>query len=368
MKKSITAIVKPTSECNLACKYCYVENSSEKGRMSDETLELLLENLGEVNKGKRSEIIWHGGEPLVMGLDFYQKAKYFQFFIENENQVRFRNGFQTNGTLVDEEVIKFCKDYNFSLGFSLDGTKHLNDKTRVYHNGEGAFNEIFKGFNLAREYKLSNGFILILTKENIDKVDEIYNFIKENKFSVKINPLIYSGQAKINNHLSIKPKEYAQAIIKLFDLYFYDNDFKGSIDPLDTFMGNVTFNQAYGCCSFNRNCQDTFISINHIGDVYPCGRFDGIDEFKMGNIHDEPLSKILKSEVRDKLMQRIPENIESCVDCEYIQICNSGCMNNGYMVRGNFMDKDYYCSGYKEIFSHMKTVIRKELEKALIER
>ena len=84
----------------------------------------------------------------------------------------------------------------------------------------------------------------------------------------------------------------------------------------------------------------------------------------MGNIHTQSLTEILKNDLKNKLMQRVSENIPSCNVCDYVQICNSGCMNNGYMVAGNFMDKDYYCKGYKQIFSHINNVISKELERA----
>lgn len=361
----ITAIVKPTHNCNLSCSYCYVEEGAENGKMSSTTLEKMIEQLGKVNHGRRGGIIWHGGEPLKMPKDFYEYARYVEYWVEKKEDTRFDNSMQSNGTLLNEDWANFLKESKFSIGFSLDGPEELNNLTRKYPNGQGAYNEIVRGIQIANKHKIGGGFIVVLNKNNIGHVDEIYNFIKEMGVGAKINPLIHSGRGFKNlDSLAITPKEYANAMNSLFDKYFYDKDFKRGLDPFDVILGNVAVGNPEGCCSFSKSCQESFISVGPLGDLYPCGRFDGVKQFWMGNVNETTMEDSIKGDVRQNLLKRKLERLTDCAPCEYNKICNGGCMSNGYMRNGNFMDKDYYCAGYKSIFNHIGNAVDKELEKA----
>lgn len=361
----VTTIIKPTHFCNLKCDYCYIEQEAESGRMNDSLLEKMLLQVGSVNKQRISEIIWHGGEPLLMGIDFYEQVRYIQYWVEKETGTKFRNNIQSNGSLLDKTWAKYLRDNDFTVGFSLDGPEEINDKTRKKKNGQGAFSHIIKGINLAKEYGIGNGFIVVLNKNNIDHVKEIYQFVKENKYGVKFNPLIHSGNACKNmDSLGITPNEYATAMNTLFDLYFRDEEFKNGMEPFDSIIANIVFNKPNGTCTYSKNCQEGFVSIGPKGDVYPCGRFDGIDEFHMGNIQTDELEDILEGDVRKYLLSRKLESLQQCSPCSFKEICNGGCMSNGYMREGNIMDKDYYCKSYQQIFAHMKKEIKKELKNA----
>ncbi len=210
--------------------------------------------------------------------------------------------------------------------------------------------------------------IIVLSKENISSIDSIFDFLKENNIGTKINPLISSGNGRKNyNALGISPRKYSDAMIHLFDRYFEEEDFKNKLEPFDVIMGNVSTDYAYGCCTFSESCQESFVSIGPKGDVYPCGRFDGIKELKLGNVIEDYLGDILRSDLRISLRTKRAEQIESCKSCDYTSICNAGCLSNAYMRDGNVLDKDYYCSGYKRIFSHIKERVKKELSKSILE-
>lgn len=364
--KAAEVIMKVTNRCNLACRYCYVEDNSSND-MSKEVLERALEQIAEVNNNCSSSIIWHGGEPLILGLDFFEEAVYVQHWLKKKKSANFFNSVQTNGTLVNDSVIEFCLKYDFGIGFSLDGPKNIHGKTRVRADGTNSFQEAFNGLLLAKEAGLSSGAIVVVNKHTLSCLDEIYGFFRDNKLSMKLNPLIYSGCAKQNiDTLGITPEEYAKAMVYLFDKYIGDSGFVRNIDPFDVILGNVATNTSRGCCTFGRNCQDHFVSISPIGDVYPCGRFDGLPDFNMGNIMTEHLSQILESELKKSFLSRGAENIKACRGCEFVNVCNAGCMNNGYMVKGDFLDKDYYCEGYKIIFAHIQQRVREEIHSAIV--
>lgn len=383
MARSITAIIKPTHDCNLRCRYCYVEDNAERGSMDSATLENMTRKLMTLPDRDRIHFIWHGGEPLLMGLDFYKQAVGLQKKYGPDKRVE--NGMQSNATLVDEAVLDFCEEYDFNIGSSLDGPEEIHDLTRVYCDGQGScrgsFKDVWRGIQLIRARNeaikkrtpagekpkhLGGGAITILTRLNIDRLDDIYNFFKANKISPKINPLIKSGKARVGyEDLGIGPAEYGQALVKLFDRWFYEEESGIDVDPLSTILGNLMTGKPVSC-SFGESCRNSFISVGPKGDVYPCGRFDGVREYWLGNINEQSLPTILESKTHKMMFDRGRETVTGCSSCEYGKICNAGCMHNAYMQRGQIGDKDYYCASYKILFKHLETALNLELDKAVV--
>jgi len=380
---AITAIVKPTHDCNFSCKYCYVDHNAEHGVMSEQTLENVVEQVIYTNSllGGIASFIWHGGEPLTMPLSFYERVvelqrkhaiSKFRNEVKRSNNKKYvylgefdflKNSFQSNGSLLTDEIVEFCRKYNFDVGLSLDGPKHINDKTRQDRNGRGTFEDIMRGVKKAKEARIGGGVITILNKNNIGNVQEIYEFFKQEKINAKINPLIKSGNA-IDNYqdLGITPKEYGTAMIKLFDLWFDDEENNIELNPFEEIIGNLLTGKVWGC-NFSTSCQEHFVSIGPQGDVYPCGRFDGIKDFKLGNINHDNLLDMFRSETRTKLLVRRAESFKDCAKCNYKGICNAGCMHNAYMASGDIMTKDFYCTGYKMLFDHVGKRIKQEIKK-----
>lgn len=383
--KGITAIVKPTHECNLACRYCYVEDSAESGRMSSKTLERTIEQLVLLPERDRINIIWHGGEPWLMGIDFYEEAVKIQERLKGDK--KFDNSIQTNATLIDTNVLDFCVANDFHIGMSLDGPEEIHNLTRVYPDGRGSFNDVWRGIKMIRERndelrkgenqkndgslirrnigrRIGGGAITILTQLNTDRLDEIYDFFKANHISMKINPLIRSGRAKRDHHnLAIGPAEYGKALVKLFDRWFYEQEEGVDVDPLSTILGNLMTSNPVSC-NFGESCREGFISIGPNGDVYPCGRFDGVREYWLGNIHKRRLQDVLISRRHRMMAKRNAENVKGCPNCNYKRICNAGCMHNAYMQKGDINDKDYYCASYQILFKHLEKALIPELERA----
>ena len=386
--KRLSVIVKPTHLCNLSCNYCYIDSNAEKGVMSNKTLENLI--FKTVSTHKSVSFIWHGGEPLLIPLDFYKNAKELQekFFLQTTpaeiiNKIAERkkggdkkskglkrmyhpitNGFQSNGTLITDAVLDFCEEYDFDIGFSLDGPKEINDKTRYFKNNESAFKKILRGIKKAKKRKVGGGAIVVVNKLNINHLTKIYEFAKKEDINLKLNPLIKSGNACKNyEDLGISPREYGNAMVDLFDKWFYDSD-NLRLDPFEELIGNILTENPWGC-NYSTSCQNSFISVGPQGDVYPCGRFDGVKEFQIGNINENSMEEIINNAKRKQLQNRA-DNLKVCQPCEYKKICNSGCMHNAYMSRGRITDRDYYCASYKILFKHISEKIGVELDKAKV--
>ncbi len=379
----LTAIVKPTHDCNLACKYCYVPDTAEQGTMDEKTLANTIEKVTLFNGKERPDgskiethFIWHGGEPLLRGLPFFQRIVEIERELRNKGY-RITNSVQSNGTLVDEAFLDFCEEQeDFNIGLSLDGPQEIHDATRPYKlTGSGSFSDVYRAVRLlqqrndrlGREEKrihLGGGVICVLTRLNIGRIEELYRFFHNEGINLKVNPLIRSGRAlPAYEDISITPRQYGEAMIGLFDMWFHDPEQHISIDPLDLIMGNVMTNVPHGC-QYGESCQKHFVSIGPTGAVYPCGRFDGIPEFHLGNINEDRMEDMDRKPTRERLKQRGYETVKGCTPCEYRDICNSGCMHNAYMIRGDTMDRDYYCAGNKMLFRHIGEALHRELVKA----
>lgn len=284
--KVITVIVKPTNACNLRCKYCYAD--SGKGEIMDtETLENMITKFQ--NEYEDIKYLWHGGEPLLAGKEFYKEALKLEKKKKKPNQT-ITNSIQTNGILLDDFIDSFKKN-GFSVGLSIDGPKEIHDLNRIYPDGSGSFDDVMKSVNLMKEKGLNVGAVCVLNKENIKSIDDIYDFFIKEDIGFKVNPIISDGRAK-NSDLSITPKEYGLALIHLFDRWFYEEKIY-SFSTLKDFVEMTLFHEPI-TCTFTE-CQKGFISVDEKGDVYPCGRFVGDKEFLYGNINEDSMEDILKS-------------------------------------------------------------------------
>jgi len=288
---------------------------------------------------------------------------------------------QSNATLITDNFLDFFEKNNFHLGSSLDGPEDIHNLTRIYPDGRGSFKDAWAGIqkikqrNKALEKRVSGserpqhlggGAIVILTRKNINKIEEIYNFFKFNKMPIKINPLIRAGKAKeLYEDLSIGAKEYGKCLLKLFDKWFYEKEEGIDIDPLSDILGNLMTGKPVGC-NFGSSCREGFISIGPDGDIYPCGRFDGLKKYWLGNINKDKLSDVLKSKKHEVMLNRNFKTVKGCFSCNYSNICNAGCMHSAFLRRGNLNDRDYYCPSYKILFEHLEKAITLEIQKAKV--
>lgn len=360
--KGITVIAKPTHDCNLACQYCYVDETAERGTMNAQTLYNLISKVAQFNGRERStEFIWHGGEPLLMGLDFFKHIVEIQ---KSLPQHEFRNCVQSNGVLLTERVADFFAEHSFRIGLSLDGCKKYHDLTRPFPDGSSSFDHTLNAVKIAKKSEIGGGVIVVVNRRNVAHLEEIYDFLKENNIGAKFNPLVESGKAtSCLDELALKPGEFGKAMKRLFDKWFYETEGLISIDPFDDIISNLITRVPFGC-HFSECCQKNFISVGPLGDVYPCGRFDGNRDFYLGNLNHDSMESIDNAPPRVLLRERTPEKIENCKSCEYVKICNSGCPHDAYMKTGDVNTKTYYCADNKILFKHIENALNEEFKKA----
>jgi uncharacterized protein len=313
------------------------------------------------NPKHRLSIIWHGGEPLLWGIENYKKI--FAYMAQDFEGCKYKNSIQTNISLMNEEIIALFLKYNVHVSFSLDGPKGIHDLQRVNHNGEGTFDMIMEKIALCKEKKLSMGCIVVASKKHLGKIPELYQFMCDNNISFKFNPLFNAGEAKKNvDEYGLTPDEYAAMFIELFDLWFYDNEHKNYNKSFEEIASSLITKRTSGCL-FGRNCQDSFLAISPNGDVVPCGRFCGNEliQYSYGNLHKESLEillpKIRKSDIYNRY-KYIEES--SCGTCEYFEVCHGGCLHDGFIKSGDFKSKTFLCDAYKKIFAHISKRLKEK--------
>ncbi len=152
-------------------------------------------------------------------------------------------------------------------------------------------------------------------------------------------------------------------MIKIFDQWYHDKETRIIVDPFSIIIGNI-LTETIDCCDFRRSCHSEIISIGPEGNVYPCGQFNGLEEYCFGNIYNQSFNDIMETSMMKKLLMRVPENIKKCNLCKYKIICNCGCTVSALIERGNIMDPDYYCTGRKMIFQHIIDTLENDLDRA----
>lgn len=361
-RKSVSLIIRVTDICNLNCAYCYSSANTSKDIISISLVEKIFQSIANFNDSK-THIIWHGGEPLLAGLQFYEKVVDIQKSFEGHE---FTNSIQTNGTLLNDNFIDLFKENNFKIGISLDGIERTHDLNRLYKNSQSTFSVVFENLIKSQKKGILNGIICVLNKNTVNEINEIYRFMKENEVSFHVNPQIDLGNGYINNYLSLDVESLNKIMIQLFDLWYFDTKHPLiTIEPFKSMISQFVFvesdNQYSTTCFFTSNCLKYFMSINPRGDVFPCGRFGDNFEFLLGNINENSIESMQNNSVSQLFNDRL-SYLDKCCKCKYFQFCLGGCPNNSLISYGNINKEDNFCRLHFGLFEHIEHLINNDLK------
>lgn len=369
-------LIKPSSSnCNIDCKYCFykcLSSNREKyslGFMSGTTLDSLIKNAIDYADDYLT-FAFQGGEPTLIGIDFYKKAIKLQqkYVKESKKRLVIENTLQTNGVLIDGEWAKFFHDNNFLVGLSLDGPKKLHDMARTDVKGDGTFERIMGTVSLFKQYGVKFNILSVITEETTKKASALYNFYKRNNFEyIQLIPCMDEINRNDNsktNPYAVTPESYGRFLSEIFDLWY--DDFKnGNIIDIRMFSNLAQMSIGYPAeeCGMNGCCNCYFV-VEGDGSVYPCD-FYCMDEYRLGNIGTS--FKELYESDKAKTFMSATDNVEKeCRECEYYKLCLGGCRrwreNNGTGKLG----LNYLCPGYKIFFEHTQDRILK-LGKTIID-
>jgi uncharacterized protein len=352
---SITPIIEPVTLCNLSCSYCFI-GEKKSTSMKFTTLEKIISSV-IIHNGKDciTKFIWHGGEPLLAGIDFYRKVVDIQNNFKMDGY-RILNAIQTNLTLLNDEFLEFFIKNEFGVGTSLDGTKELHDKNRC-----NSFDKVFKNLQYAKSKGLHIGVICILTKETLPHIEEIYCFFRDNNIDFTLSPVIPNSRY---SKFILTTEEYYLALKQLFDLWYLDENCKIRVNPCGSIIQSILLKGINLSCIHSENCLNHFVTFMPNGDVFPCNRFTDYEQFKIGNISNMTFDELLKSEKRIELLSRSFETIYACSKCEFRLYCKGGCMNHAYEFYQTIYERDYYCQSFFRIFQYISNKVNISINRA----
>jgi uncharacterized protein len=357
----IQLLIKPASgSCNLRCKYCFYHDEMQNrekqnyGFMSLETLEEIVKKTLTYSE-HQCDFIFQGGEPTLVGLDFYKKLLEFEHKY-NIHNVKVMNSIQTNGYQLGEEWAEFFAANNFLVGVSLDGIKYTHDAYRENSMGTGSFGEIMKTLELFDKKGVDYNILTVVNRRTAERITRIYEFYKKNnwKYQQYIACLDPLGEPKGSREYSLTPEIYGEFLVNLFDLWYLDLC-KGEQPYIRQFENYISLLMGYppescdmkGCCS-----------IQHVveadGSVYPCD-FYVMDEYKIGNFLKDSIEEMGNRGLESEFVEASLNRPEECKTCKYAYLCRGGCRRNRQIDEAGHLGLNYFCSSYKYFFDKTHT-------------
>lgn len=394
-------MVKPTgSLCNLNCEYCYylakqeLLGTPEQWRISDDVLEAFIRQYFEGQNCKEVVFSWQGGEPTLLGLDFFKKV----VSLENKYgppHVRCENDLQTNGTNLDEAWCGFLGEHNFLVGLSLDGPKALHDHYRKDRSGQGSFDRVFKAAKLLKKHKVNFATLSCVNRVTGKQPLDVYRFLRDDvgvarmqfipvvepvgfrqvaprQWDTRLMPVLGSPNARpgtpgsIVEDWSVDPEDWGGFLCRVFDEWLRKDLRKIFVHYFDaaveTWMGHVS-----PLCTQSPMCGKG-LALERDGSLYACDHFV-YPEYRLGNIMNAPLDKMAYSETQEGF-GKSKEGLlpEYCRRCTYEFACFGECPKNRFIkTPDDEPGLNYLCSGWKRFFRHIDEPVQR-IVRALGER
>lgn len=359
-------LIKPAGpDCNLDCKYCFYSIKNQyfgenRHRMSDRILEKMILEFLALNFSQAS-FAWQGGEPALMGLDFYRKAVQLQKIYAMPNQ-QISNAFQTNATLINEEWCEFFHEYNFLVGISLDGPQKYHDYYRQDFQGQGTFDKVMQSIELCKKYKVEFNILVLLNDQNVKHPDELFDFFTN--LGIKFLQFIPCVEKDPNDAIiadfAVTGRQYGEFMLRIFERWQDYGLHEVSIRLFDSIMNYIVYGR-HSNCTFNKSCSD-YIVIEHNGDAFCCDFFVG-DDYKLGNLNNSSIRELYNSPVKSEFAASKRKISNKCFVCRYLEICRGGCLKDRMVISDDYKSLNHLCEGYKMIFEKIPKQLTEILKK-----
>jgi uncharacterized protein len=355
--------------CNLNCAYCYYLSKERlypgsHFRMSDALLEEYTRQYIEAQPVPEMTFAWQGGEPTLMGLDFFQRAIGLQQKYRRPG-MRIHNALQTNGVTLDDEWCGFLREHNFLVGISLDGPRELHDAYRLDKGGQPTFDRVMVGLELLKKHGVEFNFLTTVHAANADHPLEVYRFLRDEVGApfIQFIPILERDneagfqEGEEVSARSVTGPQYGDFLIAIFDEWVRQDVGRVFVQIFDAALA-AWLGQRPGLCIFEETC-GTALAMEHNGDLYSCDHFVE-PRHKLGNIQEIPLAKMVGSEPQRQFGLAKRDTLPRyCRECQVHFVCNGGCPKNRILrTPDGEPGLSYLCAGYKAFFTHIDRPMR----------
>jgi uncharacterized protein len=387
--RAFHVLAKPTGAiCNLACRYCFFLSKEmlypgSRFQMTDDLLELYLKQLLEAHAGEEEvTIAWQGGEPTLMGMDFFARSVELAEKHRRPGQ-RVLHTMQTNGTRLDDAWCSFFKQHNFLIGLSVDGPKAIHDAYRVDKGGAGSFDQVLRGWEALRRRQVDTNILCTLHAANAGQPLEVYRFFRDELKAeyIQFIPIVerateetlapanggwgerpagdrplYTQRGHLVTERSVQPEAYGRFLIAIFEEWVRRDVGKVFVQMFDVALGNWV--GMHSLCVFSPTCGDA-LALEHNGDLYSCDHFVEPD-YLLGNIRQAPMLDLVNSPAQRQFGLAKQETLPGyCRECDVRFACHGGCPKDRFiMAPDGEAGLNYLCAGYKLYFHHIDRPMR----------
>ena len=380
-------LAKPTGAvCNLDCSYCFFLSKEmlypgSRFRMADELLEQYVKQLIEAHAGvPEVAIAWQGGEPTLMGVDFFRRSVELAEECLQPGQ-RAMYTIQTNGTLLDEEWAAFFKDNDFLVGISIDGPRELHDTYRVNKGGKGSFDQVMHGLSFLNDAGVAWNALTTVHAANGDRGREVYRFLRDEcgaRF-IQFIPIIervaeaaedgtvpweswrdrplYVQEGEVVTGRSVSPAQYGRFLIDVFEEWVRRDVGEVYVQMFDVALANWV-GEPPGLCVHSETC-GLALALEHTGDLYSCDHFVE-PRYLLGNIKEHHMLELVSSPQQTRFgLDKRDTLPQYCLDCDVRFACHGGCPKDRF-IRTPYGEPglNYLCAGFKEFFHHVDRPMR----------
>ncbi len=321
--------------CNLDCQYCYylkkesLYPEGESFRMPHDILEAFIVQQIEACSDPVIRFSWHGGEPTVLGLDYFREIVALQRRHQPPNQ-GIVNCLQTNGTLLDEDWCRFLAAEGFGVGLSLDGPQELHDRYRLTKGQKPTFEEVMRGYRLLRRHQITCDILCVVNAHNVQHPIQVYRFFKQIEAAyVGFLPLVEQvGNGDVSSR-TVPTRAWGSFLCDIFDEWVARDVGKIKVQIFEE-AARTAFEQDHSLCIFRETCGD-FPVVEHNGDFFSCDHY--VDpEHRVGNVCEASLVELLESPAQRAFGQIKQKGLPRCCrKCAVRTMCNGGCPKNRFL-------------------------------------
>jgi uncharacterized protein len=353
-------MAKPTgARCNLRCDYCFFLKKDRlypgsNFRMSDEVMEAYIRQTIQAHSVPQVTIAWQGGEPTLMGLDFFRRAvaaekKYARPGMQIENTL------QTNGVLIDAKWCRFLRENKFLVGLSLDGPRHMHDAYRHDKAGGSVFDRVVRAAKLMQKHRVEFNILCTVNAENSKHPLDVYRFFRDELKApyLQFIPIVEVDRDdgdRVTDR-SVRPEQYGQFLIDIFDEWVSRDVGNTFVLFFDGVLASYLRGRS-SLCVLRPTCGDG-VALEHNGDVYSCDHFVEPAHL-LGNIMETSMGDLVGSEKQERFGRAKSDALpQYCRQCKYLFTCYGECPKNRVSIAPDGEPGlNWLCPGLKAFYRH----------------